>query len=281
MSCEPVRAEAQQRVAKFEDDMRREQSVCADEKTKLGAIDASAAGARQQLVEFSAHAACPSLRAEITGDIKKIEARVTEAQTELTRLGCYSAPVNGKFDEATKASLTLYHTKKGSLADNDHLTDGLLSELKQQNLALCPPAQPAAPAVAMPSKKEEMAPPKQQTIEHAKREEEARPERPRQKIETGAKEEEPAAKPSRRHRVHDAVREEEPAEPAPRHRIQRAEREEAPAPRVHQRPHPSYASERPKSYAVQRVRRAPSMPMSSTATSGSGHGGGATVGVGF
>jgi hypothetical protein len=280
MSCEPVRAEAQQRAAKLEGDKRHEDSVCADEKTKLGGIDANAAAARQQLVEFSARAACPSLRAEVTVTLKTIEARVSEAQTELTRLGCYNAPVSGKFDEATKTSLTLYHTKKGSLADGDHLTDGLLSELKHQKLALCPPVQPAAPAVALPSKKEETTPPKQQTIEHAKREEEARPERPRKKIETGEREEEPAAKPSKRHRVHDAIREEEPAEPAPRHRIQRAEREEAPAPRVHQKPRPSYASERPKSYAVQRVRRAPSMPMSSTATSGSGHSG-ATVGVGF
>jgi peptidoglycan hydrolase-like protein with peptidoglycan-binding domain len=108
--------------------MQRNQSVCADEKTKLDAIDASAAGARQQYVEFLAHAACLS--------------QVKEAQTELARLGCYNASISGKFDEATKKSLALYNVKIGSLADGDHITGGLLSELKQQNLGLCPPESP-------------------------------------------------------------------------------------------------------------------------------------------
>jgi hypothetical protein len=66
-----ARRVASQRLARLEDQMQRNQSVCADEKTKLDAIDASAAGARQQYVEFQAHLVCPSLRAEINGIVKK------------------------------------------------------------------------------------------------------------------------------------------------------------------------------------------------------------------
>ena len=280
MSCETVRDDAQQRVAKLEENMQREQSICTDEKTKLDSIDASAAAARQQYEELSAHAACPSLHAEINGNIKKIDARVKEAQTELARLGCYNAPINGKFDDATKKSLALYYTKKGSLADGDHLTDGLLSELKQQNLGICPPIPPAAPIVATPGKGEppsETTPPKPQK-EEAKREEEVRPDHKHRKIETSAHEEEPASRPSRRHKVEENARlEEEPVSRPPRHRIQRETRQEEPAPRSH--PRPSYAYERSKSYTVERIRRAPSMPMSSTATAGSVHS--SPVGVGY
>jgi hypothetical protein len=45
----------------------RMSSVCADEKTKLDAIDASASQARQQYAEFLAHAACLSLHVEVNG----------------------------------------------------------------------------------------------------------------------------------------------------------------------------------------------------------------------
>src|SRR6202011_5373121 len=93
---------------------------------------------------FLARSECLSLSAEGSGTIKKIDSRVKAAKTELARLGCYSASINGKFDDATKKSLALYHSKKGSLADGDHLSDGTLSELKQQNLGLCPEEKPAA-----------------------------------------------------------------------------------------------------------------------------------------
>jgi peptidoglycan hydrolase-like protein with peptidoglycan-binding domain len=256
MTCEPVRAETQRRLAKLEDELKREQSVCADEKTKLDAIDGSAAGARQQYVEFLARAACPSLSAEVSGTIKKIDSRVKAAQTELARLGCYSASINGKFDDATKRSLALYHSKKGSLADGDHLSDGILSELKQQNLGLCPEEKPAAPVIATPV-------PEQKSKEQANKEEEARPEHKRHKIEKAAREEQEPASAPPRHKTHSAAREEEPVSRRPRHRTQSATREEeSSAPRSRQRAH-----------------LAPRMPPRPTAEAGSAHS--TAIGVGF
>jgi Caspase domain len=257
VTCETVRAETQQRLAKLEDEMQRKQSVCADEKTKLDAIDASASGAHQQYSEFLAHAGCPSVSAEVSGTIKKIDSRVKAAQTELARLGCYSASINGKFDEATKKSLALYHSKKGSLADGDHLSDGILSELKQQNLGLCPEEKPAVPVIATPV-------PEQKIKEQANKEEEARPEHKRHKIEKAAREEQEPASAPPRHRTHRAAREEEPLSRPPRHRTQSAAREEESAPRSRQRAHASVA---------------PRMPPRPTAEAGSGHN--TAIGVGF
>jgi hypothetical protein len=178
---------------------------------------------------------------------------VKEAQTELARLGCYSASINGKFDEATKKSLALYHSKKGSLADGDHLSDGILSELKQQNLGLCPEEKPAAPVIATPV-------PEQKTKEQANREEEARPEHKRHKIEKAAREEQEPASAPPRHRTHSAAREEEPVSRPPRHRTQSAAREEESAPGSHQRAHPSFATSRPKSVVAGRAPRMPPRP---------------------
>ncbi|MGH6813316.1 MAG: caspase family protein [Methylocella sp.] len=276
MTCETVRAEAQQHVAKLEDEIQHKQQVCADDKTKLDAIDASAAGARQQYAELQAHTACASLRADISDGIKKIDSRVKEAQTELARLGCYNAPINGQFDEATKKSLALYNTKKGSLAVGDHLTDGLLSEMKQQNLGLCPTEPPSAPVVATPGNNApaSTAVPPKQNSEQAKREEEARPDHNRQKIEPGGSV--PASRPSKP-RIKSATHEEEPISRPPRHRVQSAAHEEAPEPRSHQRPHPSFAAGRPKSV----IAHAPRTPPGPTAESGSAPHLGHIGGVGF
>jgi hypothetical protein len=231
-----------------------------DEKTKLAAIDESASQARQQYVEFLAHSECPSLSAEVSGIVKKIDSRVKAAQIELVRLGCYSASINGKFDEATKKSLALYHSKKGSLADGDHLTDGILSELKQQNLGLCPEEKPAAPVIATPVP--------EQTKEQANKEEEARPEHKRHKIEKAAREEQEPSSAPPRHRTHSAAREEEPASEPPRHKTHSAAREEEWAPRPHRRAEPAFR--KPKSYfAAEKVGHAPRMPMSPAASGGS------------
>ena len=242
MTCEPVRAETKRRLAKLEGELKRNQAICADERTKLNEVDGSAAGARQQFVEFLARAACPSLSAEVSGTIKKIDSRVKAAQTELARLGCYSASISGKFDDATKKSLALYHSKKGSLADSDHLNQGLLSELKQQILELCPG----------------------QTKEQAnKEEEEIRPDHKRHKIDHASREEEqPVARPPK-HRAHSAAREEEPVSEPPRHKTHSAAREEEWAPRSRHRPEP-------KSHSTQvSVGYAPRMPMSPAASGGS------------
>jgi len=191
----------------------------------------------------------------MTESIQKIELRVKAAQSELSRLGCYSAPINGRFDEATKKSLALYYSKKGVLADPDHLGDGVVSELKQQNLGLCPVEKPfVATPVEEPAKKQ------------AKKEEEpvSKPAKKPHKIENAAREEEaPVSRPPRP-KAHSSAREEEPPKP-PRHKTREAMREEEWSPPRHQMERPAYR--KPKSYAVHE--RASPMPMGRAATGGS------------
>ncbi len=274
MTCETVRAEAQLRIARLEDENKRKSQSCANEKAKYDAVDPSAFEARQHYTDFLARAECSSLRSEAILLIKKIDSRVKEAQAELVRLGCHNAPVSGKFDDATKKSLALYHSKKGSLADNDHLNDSLLSELKHQHLAVCP-EQPAAPAVATPSDgtlPSEMPSPKTNK-KQAVHEEDARPDQGEKAAGPARRDEEKAARPSTRDRIHRAAREQEPAARPQKQRAQSAAREAEPAQRVRQRPQPQLRIAKPRSYPS----GLPRMPMGPAA----GSGGSAVHGVGF
>jgi hypothetical protein len=241
MSCDTVRTEAQQRVAKLEDEIQRKQQICANDKTKVNAIDASAAGARQQYAELQAQTACTSLRTDLGDSIKIIETRVKDAQHELARLGCYSGSINGKFGDETKKSLALYHTKKGTLEDGDHLSDGLLSELRQQEVAVCPTEQPSLPVEAKPV-------PSKPKIEHAKGPS-------RSKLKSAGYEHEPTLRP-------------------PRHN-QTAVHEPAPVRKSHPWSHPPSETVRPKTFA-----HAPPMPTGPTAEPGSASHSGHILGVG-
>ena len=225
MSCETVQAETRQQIDKAE----REQKICTDDKARLANIDASAAGARQQLVEFRSD--CPALKAEVSDAIKKMDGRVKEAQTLLAHLGCYSGTLSGRFDEATQKSLALYHSKKNSSETGDHLNDDVLSELRHQELGVCPTEAPSVATVPEHGTPPSVTAPTKPKIEQVKREEEPRP-----KAKSSTREEMPAARP-------------------PKPKVQSATREEQPAPRMRHKPHPSFAASTPKI-----ISRAPRMP---------------------
>jgi Caspase domain len=212
MTCETVRAGAQQRLAKLEDEVKQKEQLCAEEKQKLNAIDENVASARQQYVEFQSHAACATLRAEVTGTIKKIDERVKAAQIELTRLGCYNASINGQFDEATRKSLALYHSKKGSQEGGDHLNDGLVSELRSQELGLCP-SEPNVAAKPPASSPETPAPNTQQ----ATHEQNVEPGHNASATPGGTRKER-VSRPGRSHRNVVAEREQELVPPPSQHR---------------------------------------------------------------
>jgi hypothetical protein len=236
MKCEAVRAEGKERIAKLELENKRIQ-FCKDETAKLRAIDDSTPQARSEYAGYMKDSACQSLREEAKMLDKKIESRIKEAQSKLAALGCYKGTVNGRFDDATMNSLALYHSKKGSKETGDHLSDAVLSDLKAQELIVCPGAVIATPIQEPPAathaKTEEVAPPehKQPKIEKATHEEKeappaVQPKKHRKQV-VAHEEEQPAPppqKPRERHRTHAAAREE--AWP-PHHRA------EPPPPRHH------------------------------------------------
>jgi hypothetical protein len=220
MKCEAAREKGQERIAKVEFQNKRMQAICSDETAKLHAIDDTAPQARETLAGLL-RSECREVRAEADGLTKKIDARVREAQNRLADLGCYKGAANGKFDDATIKSLTLYHTKKGSTETGDHISDGLVSELKAQQIIVCP-----APIIAMPTPEppKEVVPPehKQPKIEKVSHEEEEAP---------------PAVQP-KKHKKHVAAHEEEPGPPPPKPRKHIAVHEEEPPPPPHHRAEP-------------------------------------------
>jgi uncharacterized caspase-like protein len=241
MKCEAARAEGKERIAKLELENKRIQ-FCKDETAKLRAIDDSTPQARSEYAGYVRDSACPSLREEAKLLDKKIESRIKEAQSKLAALGCYKGAVTGRFDDATMNSLALYHSKKGRKETGDHLSDAVLSDLKAQELIVCPGA-----VIATPTPE-----PQPQIKEQANKEEEARPEPkpPRQPKHAAHEEEAPTPTPQR-HRKHVAPPEEEPA-PPPKPRSHKAVHAEEPAPPHHHKvtapptkPHPTAKVWRP------------------------------------
>jgi len=231
MQCEAERAYGQERIAKLEYENRRMQAICADESAKFHAIDDSTPQARDTLAGLSL-SPCLPLREEVKTRDKKIESRVKAAQNQLMRLGCYAGAVTGKFDSVTAKSLGLYLTRKGSKETGDHLSDGLLSELTNQQLPLC-----LEPVIATPTPEPQPPTNKQAIQEGAVPAEHNLPE-----AEKASREEQaPPARPQR-HRKHVAAHEEEPSPPPERHKPHRAAREEQQAP---PRRHRVEASARP------------------------------------
>jgi hypothetical protein len=63
---------------------------------------------------------------------------VRSAQTQLARLGCFSAKVDGVLSEKTKTALDRYMSLKGETSDDGAVTEGLVSELTAQSDRVCP-----------------------------------------------------------------------------------------------------------------------------------------------
>ncbi len=226
MRCDSERVKGEDRIAKLEYESKRMQAICADDTAKFRAIDDSTPQSREALAGFF-QSACLPLREEAKSLDKRIESRLNEAQKQLMRLGCYAGAITGKFDTATEKSLSLYLTRKGSKEPGGHLSNGLLSELTNQERTVC-----VEPVIATPAP-EPMPPANKQAIQ----EQEARPEPSRHKLEKALREEEaPPARPQK-HRKQVAAHEEEEAAPPPRerHKPHRAAREEQPAPVRHHR----------------------------------------------
>ena len=268
MSCEPVRVEAQQRVARLEDEQRRTESVCAGELQALKAIDAAALDAQKQYSTFRQKLKCDALRPQVDQALASLKQKTRDAQSELARLGCYTGAATGTLDDTTRASMNRYLTRKGEIGD-PRLTDDWLSELKNQNLPICPDAAPVAdvPEKSAPAGKVNQG---QQNAAPAQA---AKPKT------QGAARWTPPAKPQIQR-----VEREAPARPA--RRVVHIERESAPPPRARAPARPSYARSAPA--RAMPVAAAPSYSQSYSAPArsyggggGGGGGGGAIHGAGF
>lgn len=150
-SCETAREDASKRIAKLEEAERRAAEACVEERRSLEAIEPTSFGAQEQYWALRGKLTCSQARANLENALGAIDRRVLDAQKQLARLGCYSGAVTGKLDEATRKSMTLYAGKKGFDEAREKLTDNFLSELKNQNFAVCPPATPPVASTSAPA----------------------------------------------------------------------------------------------------------------------------------
>jgi len=200
LSCDSARAQAMTRVAALEEDAQRARDVCAADEAAFKAIDGGGFDAQKQLSNLRERLKCGELRNGIDAAIAKFEQRARDAQTELKRVGCYGGAVTGRLDEATRASMKTYAGRKNEDIARLRLDDDFLSQLKNQNLNVCPPATlPVAHAPAEQNNEEivKRARPAPARHQHAAREEEEERPKPARRTHRVEREPEPEAKPAR------------------------------------------------------------------------------------
>ena len=100
LKCPAARDAASQQLAKLEADRLRIEHECADQREKVAAVDLFLPNARDNLSKLPVNPACPALAADIKAAIASVDARISAAQAEWKRVGCYTAKPSGRFRPA-------------------------------------------------------------------------------------------------------------------------------------------------------------------------------------
>ena len=127
----------------------RAEQICVDERAEFAAIDLFVPEARDKLSALSVNPACGAIAADVKTAIAAIDARISTAQEELKRVGCYTAAKpSGRFDALTVAAFKDYLNARHATFDAPRITDGFVDELREQDFVVCTP--PAAPVATHP-----------------------------------------------------------------------------------------------------------------------------------
>jgi hypothetical protein len=184
-------------------------------------------------------------------EVQEADLRVKEAQTELVRLGCYKGLVNGKFDDETKRSLGMYRINRGSSADDDGVTDSLLSDMKQQSVGFCAPDPPGASDAKAPRESIQSEPlPIKQSSARAKRQEKALPAHGGSRAGSSGRKEDLELNPARTHKTQRATVGREEPRPISRQIPSRSAGKLKPVVAVRREIHAPQPARSPARYAV-------------------------------
>jgi Caspase domain len=150
LKCPAARDAASAQIAKLESDRLRLEHDCADKREKFAAVDLFVPDARDKLAALPINTACAAVAADVKAAIASIDARISTAQGELKRVGCYTAAnPSGRFDALTITALKDYLNARHATFDAPRITDGFVEELRAQDFVVCTP--PAAPVAAHPT----------------------------------------------------------------------------------------------------------------------------------
>jgi uncharacterized caspase-like protein len=148
LTCDTVRQSASKQIGKLVLERLRAEQICVDKRAEFAAIDLFVPEARVRLSALSVNLACAAVAADVKAAIASIDARISDAQGELRRVGCYTAKPSGRFDTLTVAALKDYLNARHATFDAPRITDGFVDELRQQDFVVCTP--PAAPVASRP-----------------------------------------------------------------------------------------------------------------------------------
>jgi Caspase domain len=152
LKCDAVRQTASLQIARLDEENLRSAQICADEHAKLAAIDLFVEDSRASLSALKRTSQCAPLGAEVDSAIAEVDKRVSAAQTELERVGCYLPKgISGRFDEPTVKALTDYlKARHATNIDAPKITPGFVEELTSQDFVVCS-APVVAPAPGVPA----------------------------------------------------------------------------------------------------------------------------------
>jgi Caspase domain len=144
--AEAARQRAQAAAAK--------EATCKNEQGKLEAILAKGSDGTgvDDLKNFSRSVTCERLGPLVIAALDRFNAEavkraatqpnspelIRSAQTELTRLGCFTGTIDGKLSTPTTGALSHYLSIEGQPTDNPVVTQSLVTELAKRTTRVCP-----------------------------------------------------------------------------------------------------------------------------------------------
>ena len=130
-ACDAVVAAARSRIGQLEQQAALVAKSCDDARYEIdNKTDPAEAGAREKLEKYLTRTECPAAMADAQQRVKDIDDRVSSAQAQLKKLGCYAAePPSRRFDKETQEAVGRFQRWARLSLDQTHLTGDLVAKL--------------------------------------------------------------------------------------------------------------------------------------------------------
>ncbi len=149
-TCDVVAGAARKTIAQLEQEAARVAKACDDAKHEIDdTIDSFAVGAREKLEKYLTRTECPEAQADAQAKISDIGERVSNAQDQLKKLGCYKVePASKRYDGETQGAIARFERGAKLSGDGTRLSPDLMQTLAAYTGDDACPAQAAPPPVA-------------------------------------------------------------------------------------------------------------------------------------
>ena len=167
------------------------EATCKQQGDQLAALQAkgSAGSGVEDMAKFVNTVTCDRIKPQAMAALNTFNAEaakraadlVKSAQTELTRIGCYTGDATGTMSDATRSALSRYLSAKGQPTNDVTVTDDLVAALQKQQpitcLRTCPTGQSLSGDSCVANAKPAAAPPAPKTANRKPDDSERKPPR--------------------------------------------------------------------------------------------------------